>query len=118
MSEQNNLPVQLRFKSKSIIQSCQRTLDATQSLYVNNRDFLSLCADDRSTLVHGTFMHTASISSNFICYKIRLMDYPTYYDTIEIISSARIASIARCFPARLNFDMVVMKLLLAILSLN
>ena len=118
MSEQNNLPPKLRFKSASIIQLYQLTLEAAQSLYRNNRDFLSLPPDDRSVLLHSTSTHTGGVSVNFISYKIGLLDYPTYYDSVEISCSATIAKIARRYPPRLNFDMTVMKLFLAILSFS
>ena len=118
MSDQNNLPHKLRFKSASVIELFQKALDKAQSLYQNNRDFLSLSADDRSILLHGTLSHTASISSNFIVYKIQLLNHPAYYDAIQVISPARLVSVAGRLSQRLNFDMIIMKLFLAILSFS
>lgn len=118
MSEQSNLPAKLRFKSTSVTQLYRMTLDATQSLYKNNEDFLSLSTDDRSILLDGTLMLTASISSSFIAYKIRLMENPSYYDAVEIMSCALVASITRHLPHQLYFDIIVMKLFLAILSFS
>ena len=118
MSQQNNLPIQLRFQSSSIISLYQLMLDGAQLLYTNNRDFLSLSTDDRSILLHSTLSYTGSISLNFIVFKIRLVDSPSYYDALEMITFPRIVSMARRFPARLNFDVIVMKLFLAILSFS
>ena len=119
MSQQNSLPPRLRFKSASVIQLYQMTLDAGQSLYKNNRDFLSLSADDRSILLHSTSPYTGSVSSNFIVCQIRLVESPTYYDTLEMITSETIVSMMkRLLPTRMNFDVIVVKLFLAILSFS
>ena len=118
MFGQNNLPHKLRFKSATIEQLFHVLLDATQPLYKNNRDFLSLSADDRSVLLGTTLTFTASISTNFIFYKIRLIEQSAYYDAVEMMTSANLVPIAKRFPARLNFDVNVMKLFLAILSFS
>lgn len=61
------LPLKLRFKSASILQLYQMTLSTGESLYKNDRDFVSLSANDRSILLNGSLMHTTkSVSSNFI----------------------------------------------------
>ena len=83
MSEQNKLPLKLRFKIASITQLYQISLEAAQSLYKNNHDFLSLSPDDRSILLHSTSMQTGCISSDFIYYKIQLLNCPTYYDAVD-----------------------------------
>ena len=118
MFGQNNLPHKLRFKSATIEQLFHVLLDATQPLYKNNRDFLSLSADDRSVLLGTTLTFTASISTNFIFYKIRLMEHSAYYDAVQMMTSTNLVPIAKRFPARLNFDVNVMKLFLAILSFS
>ena len=118
MSEQHNLPPKLRFKISSILELFQLVLDTTQSLYKNNEDFLSLSTNDRSILLHGTLLRTASISSNFIAYKIQLLNEPAYFDAIQVISPAGLVSVVRRLSQRLNFDMTVMKLFLAILSFS
>lgn len=118
MYEQKNSSVELRFTSSSVLSFYQLMLDGAQSLYTNNRDFLSLPFDDRSILLHNTLTHTGSISSNFICNQIQLLSYNAYYDTVAMIASPSISAIARRFAARLNFDMNVMKLFLAIFSFS
>ena len=118
MSGQHELPHKLRFKSATILELFQVIFDGAQPLYKNNRDFLSLSEDDRSILLHSTLTHTGSISGNFILYKIQLMDHPAYYDALQLISSAHLVSLARRTAPRLNFDMIIMKLLLAILSFS
>ena len=118
MSQQNSLPHRFRFKSASILQLYQMTFDGAQSLYANNGDFRSLCANDRSILLHSTLSCTASISSNFILCKIQLMEQSAYFDAMELITSAYLVTFARRLPQRLKFDVIVMKMLLAILSFS
>ena len=118
MSEQCNLPPKFRFKSTSIMQLYGMLIDGTQSLYKNNGDFLSLCPDDRSLLLHYTLPHVASLTSNFIGYKIQLMSYDAYFDTVTIMCTAQITTIARRLSSRLDFDLVILKLLLAIFSFS
>lgn len=118
LSEQHRLPPKLRFKCASIIQLYQMSLEGAQLVYKNNKDFLSLVPDDRSTLLHNTLIYTASISSNFIVYKTQLMTYPAYYDAVQIITPSGTSCIARRLSQRLNFDVIIIKLLLAILSFS
>lgn len=118
MSEQHTLPPKLRFRITSILDLFQRALDATQSLYKNNGDFLSLSTNDRSILLHGTLSHTASISANFIVYKIHLLNQPAYYEAVQVISPPCLVAAAKRLSQRLDFDTIVMKFLLAILSFS
>ncbi|CAF4026819.1 unnamed protein product, partial [Rotaria sp. Silwood1] len=81
--EQNKLPLKYRFKSTSIINLYQVLLDDNQSLYINNRDFRSLSIEDRSIILHNTIVHIGNLSSNFILYKIGLLNQSVFYDAIE-----------------------------------
>ena len=46
------------------------------------------------------------------------MNYDTYFDAVEMMATAQIASIARSWSFRLDFDLVIFKLLLAIFSFS
>ena len=118
MSKQNSLPCKLRFKSPSLVHLFQVVPDAAQSLYRNNRDFLSLSVADRSTLLNGTLLYTAGMSSNFIFHKIRLTEHVAFYDAVEMMTSATTASIGKRLSSRLYFDVFIMKLFLTILSFS
>lgn len=118
MSEQSHLPHKMRFKSASIIRLYQMTLAAVQSLYKNNGDFLSLCTEDRSILLYNTLPHTGSLSSNYIASKIRLKDYPAYYEAVEMMAGAKAALLSKRLSTRLHFDLITMKLLLSILCFS
>ncbi|CAF1321192.1 unnamed protein product [Rotaria sordida] len=118
MLEQNALPLKLRFKKEPIKKLIQITLDRSQLLYKNNQDFLSLSADDRSILFHTTFTHTAHLSADMINYKIQLMNYPAYFHVIEMLTNPSLMPVVRRIADRLDFDMIIMKLFLVILSFS
>ncbi len=118
MNEQNLLPPKIRYKSTAVMELLQTLLNESQFIYKNNQDFLSLSPDDRSILLHTTFRHATSLSTNFIVYKVRLMDHPSYFDIIEMISHSNAASAVQRIKCRLGFDMIIFKLLLAIISFS
>ncbi|CAF4112107.1 unnamed protein product [Rotaria sordida] len=118
MFEQNNLPLKFRFKTTSITELYQKIFDGAQLLYKNNRDFLSLSVNDRSTLFRSTLPYIAGLSTNFIVRKIGLTNYPAYFDTVEIITHPSIISAARHLAYHLKFDIIIMKLFLVILSFS
>ncbi|CAF4974836.1 unnamed protein product, partial [Rotaria sp. Silwood1] len=91
--EQNKLPLKYRFKSTSIINLYQVLLDDNQSLYINNRDFRSLSIEDRSIILHNTIVHIGNLSSNFILYKIGLLNQSVFYDAIESFIPPRVIPI-------------------------
>ncbi|CAF2749071.1 unnamed protein product [Rotaria sp. Silwood2] len=118
MDQQNNLPLKFRFKSAPMIDFFHMELDQAQLLYKNNRDFLHLYADDRSILLQKTFKYTSSISLHFIYQQIGLCNYPAFYDTVELITNSGVASDTKRIQSLLNFDIIITKLFLAILSFS
>jgi hypothetical protein len=118
MNKQQLLPLKMRFKSTAIMKLLQTLLDGSQLIYKNNRDFFFLPTNDRSCLLHTTFGHVASLSLNFIICKIRLIDHPSYYDILETISHPNAIPAAKRIGRRLDFDMTIFKLLLAIVSFS
>ncbi len=118
MNEQSLLPLKMRFKSAPMIEFIQKILFESQLLYTNNRDFLSLSVNDRSFLLHNTLKYVASLSSNFIIHTVGLMNYPAYYTAVEMISHPSVVDAAKHIANRLDFDIVIMKLFLSILSFS
>ncbi|CAF3837777.1 unnamed protein product [Rotaria sordida] len=118
MRGQTNLPIKIRFKSSSVLELIKVLLDETQLLYKNNRDFLSLSTDDRSILLHTTIKHIGSLSSNFIYHKINIFNYPAYYDAVGIITNQATITATKRAAERLDFDVIVLKLLLGILCFS
>ncbi|UJR20450.1 hypothetical protein I4U23_023579 [Adineta vaga] len=118
MHEQEILPLKLRFKTNPMLMFIDSIFNGAQLLYKNNKDFLSLPFEDRTILLHSTTAYTASVSSNFIFYKIGLMHSPAYYTSLEIITHSSLIPTAKRIATRLDFDMIVIKLMLAILSFS
>ncbi|CAF1347686.1 unnamed protein product [Rotaria sordida] len=118
MLARNVLPLKLRWKKGSVVELIEMSLNTCQSLYTKNQDFLSLSARDRSILLHNTFKHTGSLSSNFIIYKIHIMDCPTYLNVVEMVTHSNVIPVAKRIASRLNFDMIIMKLFLVILTFS
>ncbi|CAF4975299.1 unnamed protein product, partial [Rotaria sp. Silwood1] len=100
MLEQSVLPFKFRFKQEPILNFVGMVLDKSQSLYTNNQNFLSLSEDDRSLLLHNLF------------------DCPAYFNTLEMITHPSVLPAAKRIAKRLDFDMIIMKLFLAILSFS
>ncbi|CAF3334925.1 unnamed protein product [Rotaria sp. Silwood2] len=118
MNEQNSLPPKIRFKSEVLIKYFSVSFEGTQLLYKNNQDFLSLSLDDRFTLLNSTMEHTASLSTNYIYHVIGLLSCPIYYDTVALITHPSVVPIAKRLAERIQFDIVVMKLFLAIVCFS
>ncbi|CAF1410807.1 unnamed protein product [Rotaria sordida] len=118
MHKQNTLPVKLRFKSESMIEMIHMSYSGSELLYNKNQDFLSLSSHDRSNLLRSTMKYTTTASLNFIYYKVGLMNFQGYYDAIELISHPSIMVIAKRLANHLDFDIIVKKLFLAILSFS
>ncbi|CAF1218385.1 unnamed protein product [Rotaria sordida] len=118
MREQNALPLKLRLKSASLIEFTRIALDGLRLLYEKNQDFVSLSVYDRSILLQSTLKHTGCLATNFLLYKVGAMDYPMYYDTIQKIANSSVVPIAKRLSTQLDFDMIIKKLLLAIVSFS
>jgi len=116
--EQNALPLKLRLRNGALIEFTQMALERLPLLYEKNQDFVSLPADDRSMLLHNTFKHTGCLSTNFLLHKGGIMDYPMYYDSIETIANSSVVPVAKRLATQLDFDVIIMKLLLAIFSFS
>jgi hypothetical protein len=118
MREQNVLPLKLRFKSASMMKYFLMSMEGTQSIYENNRDFLSLSSNDRSVLLYNTMKHMASLSTSCIYSQIGLLNHAAYYNTIGTVIHPNLVPAAKCIADRLDFDMIIRKLFLAILSFS
>lgn len=118
MHDQNNLPLKLRFKSSALIEFFASTLQISPLLYLKNRDFLSLCSDDRSLLLQGTCRTTLSFTTNFVYRQTRVCDYPTFYPTLALITNQNVSTAIERLQPLLDFDVIIMKLFVAILSFS
>ena len=118
LREQHNLPFKHRFKSSTIVNLCRMSLQGAELLYQKNQDFLSLLLNDRSRLLENTFKYTGCLAGNFMFYKVGIVNYPAYYDSIAMITHPNVIPAIQRIVHRLDFDMIIIKLLLVILSFS
>ncbi|CAF1578353.1 unnamed protein product, partial [Rotaria sp. Silwood1] len=118
MNEQMSLPPKLRLKSEALNRYFNDSMEGTQLLYKNNQDFLSLSANNRSVLLNNTIKYITDLSTNFIYHLIGLLSYPAYYNTVALITHPSVEPTAKCLANIIQFDIIVMKLLLAIVSFS
>lgn len=118
LREQHNLPFKYRFKSSSIINLCRLSLQGAELLYQKNEDFLSLSSIDRSHVLENTFKYTACLGANFIISKVGIASYPAYYDSMAMVIHPNVIPATQRIAHRFDFDMIMMKLLLGILSFS
>ncbi|CAF1057033.1 unnamed protein product [Adineta steineri] len=118
MEEQNNLPIKFRFKCEPLKKFISGLMDRAQLLYKNNQDFLSLIDDDRSILLHNTIKHVRGLSSHFIYRQIQLINNPVCFQSLELIFGQKTIATAKRVDDLINFDAIIMKLLLAILAFS
>ena len=116
--QQNALPLKLRLKNTALIDFTGMALNGLQLFYERNQDFVSLSANDRSCLLSNTFKHAGGVCTNFLLHKVGITDYPMYYDAIGKIANPLAAIAAKRLSTQLDFDMIIVKLLLAVLSFS
>ena len=93
-------------------------MNGIHKLYQNNPQFRSLSSDDRSMLAQTTMIYTSALSASFIIHKLGLMDSVVYFDAVGMISHPSVIPTVQRMACRLDFDMTVMKLFLAVLSFS
>lgn len=116
--QQHNLPLKYRFKSSSLVNLCRMSLQGAELLYKKNEDFLSLSLNDRSCLLENTFKYTGCLVANFMVYKVGIVNYPAFYDSMAMITHSSVVPATQRIVHRLDFDMMIIKLLLVILSFS
>ena len=116
--EQTTLSLQLRFKYSSVRHFILSLLSKTRLLLENNADFLSLCAHDRSTLLHTSTRSTTILSASFIVRQSRLLDHAEFLQSTKKLLGLRTWNIIRRLINQLDFDLTFIKLILSILSFS
>jgi len=114
ISQQNILPLKLRFKCGSVNEFLSSLFAKAQLLFEKNPDFVSLHSNDRSILLHRQMKYITIISSSFIAQQSHLFDYPAFNKAIETLFGTIILSTNKL----LSFDIPFLKLTLAIISFS
>ena len=116
--EQTILSLQLRFTYSSVRQFIASLLSNTRLLLENNADFLSLCAHDRSTLLHTSTRSTIILSASFIVRQSRLLDHSEFLQSTNKLLGLTTWNIIRRIINQLDFDLTFLKLILSILAFS
>ena len=116
--DQNALPVKLRFKHSSVSDFFTSMAGKVQLVFEKNRDHLSLSSHDRSTLLLNTVEYTASLGGMFILQQAQLLDYPSFYQSIEMIFRPAAAAFIKCAINQLDPDVTFIKIIFAVLSFS
>ncbi|CAF3206419.1 unnamed protein product [Rotaria socialis] len=118
INEQNSLPLKCRFKCAAIGEFIRQILHEGQLIYEKNGDFLSLCSQDRSTLIHTTVKHMSCFGGTFILYQAQLMDYPSFFQSGIILFGLPAMVTAKFLSDLFDSDMTFIKLALSILAFS
>ncbi len=114
ISQQNILPIKLRFKCGSINEFLLSIFAKVKLLFEKNPDFISLYSHDRSILLYRQMKYITIISSSFIVQQSNLFDYQGFNKGIENLFGNVIITENKL----LYFDIPFFKLSLAIICFS
>lgn len=114
ISEQNILPLKLRFKCASVHHLLASLFAQAQSFFEKNFHFRSLCSHDRSFLLRRQMKYLILLSSSFIVQRSYLFDYPAFNKAIESLFD-RVVFVANDL---FSFDVPLVKLSLAMMCFS
>ena len=118
IQEQNALPFNSYFEFSSVKDFYTSMKSKIQLVLRKNGDFLSLSLHDRDILLASTAKYTASVGGLFIASQQQLLDYPSFYESSEILFRPISVAIAKRATGRFDPDNTFMKIILAILSFS
>lgn len=116
--EQNVLPIKSRYKPTVVAHFIESILSRAQSLYEKNQDFVGLCEDDRSILLRTTISHVAGLGVHIILRSSQLMQHPMFLTSLQTLFSPVSLTYALRVREQIDDDIVMMKLVLAILTFS
>ncbi len=89
-----------------------------QLVFEKNRDFLLLPLHDRTTLLRNTVQYTVGIGGMLVLRQHHLFDYPSFYNSAEIIFRPTAAASFKRAIDQLDPDDAFIKLILAIFAFS
>lgn len=117
-SEQNLLPVKMRFKIQSVGKFLATNLVQIQRVLERNGDYLSLAMEDRLALLRHTIRHSTTLGGAYLVYLANAADDPCFYQASEILFGAKPMAVNRTVSKFFDPDPTVMKLMLPIISFS
>jgi hypothetical protein len=89
-----------------------------QLIFEKNRDLLSLSSLDRTNLLLSTVKYTSSIGTIFILRQAQLFNYPSFYNSAELIFQPTATALIRRVIDQLDSDDTFIKIILTVLSFS
>jgi hypothetical protein len=118
ISEQNALPVKLRYKIGVVGEFLTSNITRVQRIFEKNDDYHSLCLQDRSTLLRSTVKHTGCIGGTFVLHQAHLLDDPLFYKSTELIFGSDVMSTIIPLTESFDSDATFVKLILTIVAFS
>jgi hypothetical protein len=117
-SEQNALPVKLRYKPGPVGEFIASNMSRVQRIFEKNRDYLSLSTHDRSILLRNTVKHTRCFDGTFILHQAHLFDNPLFYKTTEMLFGSHTMATNNRLIDSFDTDITFVKLILTVLAFS
>jgi len=118
VSEQNSLPVKLRYRIGVVGEFLTSNITRVQRIFEKNGDYHSLCLQDRSNLLRGTVKHTGCIGGTFVLHQAHLLDDPLFYKSTELIFGSDVMSTITPLTESFDTDAIFVKLILTIVAFS
>jgi len=118
IQQQNALPVKLRFKYSSSGEFLAFMMGNIQLAFEKNRDLLSLSSHDRTTLLRNTVEYRTSFGGMFMSRQHQLFNYPSFYNSLEIIFNQTAVAFSKRTINQLDPDDTFLKIIFAIMAFS
>lgn len=118
IEEQKRLPLKVRYKHSSVTDFIISMKSNIQLVFERNRDFLMLSSHDRAILLRSTIEYTTGIGGMFTIRQYKLFDYPSFYNSAEIIFQPTAVAFTKRVIDQLDPDDTFIKLILAALAFS
>lgn len=113
--EQNSLPIKLRYKCGSVCELISLLAHQVQQIFKKNQNFLSLCPDDRSNLLHNIMPYVTCLSATIALRQPNLYENPAFFKAAETVFGVNPMNAAKRAYDQLDSDLSFIKLILSIL---
>ncbi len=118
ISEQNALPLKLRYKLEPVSEFMTSNMSRVQQILEKNGDYLHLCSEDRLILLRHTVKHTSYFGGTFVLHQVHLFNNPLFYKTAEILFGSHPLQRTKCLIDSFDSDVTFIILIVAVLAFS
>jgi hypothetical protein len=118
LSEQNTLPLKLRFRIGPVGEFLVTILNGIQRIFEKNGDYLSLSTQDHSTLLRNTIKHTSCIGATFVLHQSRLFNDLVFCQSSEHLLGSCAMANTKHITGYFDSDEIFGKITLAIVAFS